>query len=653
MPKRLKCWRILSLVLSILLLLISVVAIVLPLILTVVQDTNPLGGMTNVLTLAGDTSTGNTLLGLKDNQVVAVDPKGNILWKAGMSSAVTSIAADGGYIVAAAQDKSVVVLNADGSEAARFECYYTPNFVAVCKEQNIIAVSAGMSALKNNIQTFDLQGNELDTQKISTTCVGLVIDPDTAEVYYLTQNSRLYKLGAEKDGYAQTEYEPRGISYDSTTQQFYMVDTQGTVYSIGKDFNVAWSVNLEEEALNIAFDGPTQTVCVLLKNNTLSILQDAGRKNYVLDAPLEAELLTATGGSRFVAASKDGKYSLVDMASVGMQNILQSSQKLAILMLPIAIILLLLAITYQSDEKWADWKEKVKQFFRVLNKHKISYLFLLPTFVLLIIFNYFPAVWAFVLAFTDYLPGVYCKFVGFDNFIGIFQNEYFWTGIGNMLVFLVTDLLKALIPPLLVAEFLLALRSQRKQYWARVLMYIPGILPGLAGLLIWVTGILGMDGIINAFLELFGMESLIHDWLGDERTALGALCFIGFPWVGSYIIMYGALRGVPSSLYEAAKLDGCGWWRRIISIDIPLISPQLKYIFVTSFIGSIQDFNRVYQTTMGGPGKATYIPALELYYNITIFKDYGAASAMGILLFIVIFGATLALLRMQTQDEMV
>lgn len=291
-----------------------------------------------------------------------------------------------------------------------------------------------------------------------------------------------------------------------------------------------------------------------------------------------------------------------------------------------------------------------KKAGKTLWKFKKCYLMLLPSFILLGIFNYFPAIWSFFLSFTEYKPGVYTRFVGFDNFIGMFQNEYFWTGMGNMCIFLVTDLVKALVPPLIIAELIYAMRSKKAQYWTRVLMYVPGILPGVAGIMIWTSGILGMDGLINVFLRTIGLEHFAVDWLGNSETALWALVFIGFPYIGGYLLFYGAIMSVPKELFEAARLDGCGWWQRLAFIDMPLISPQLKYVFVTGFIGSIQDFGRVWLTTGGGPGYSTYIPALELYYNLSQFNNYGMAAAMGFFLFIIILVITIFNMKIKTQS---
>lgn len=160
---------------------------------------------------------------------------------------------------------------------------------------------------------------------------------------------------------------------------------------------------------------------------------------------------------------------------------------------------------------------------------------------------------------------------------------------------------------------------------------------------------LGINGAINGILRFVGLGNLATAWLGNTDTALWALVFIGFPWAGTFfIIFFGALIGVPSSLFEAAKIDGCGWFKRIVFIDVPMISPQIKYVFVTGFIMSIQDFQRVYVTTMGGPQNSTYTPMLELFFTMTKFNNYGEAAAMGLIMFAVIFGATLINLRMKT-----
>jgi ABC-type sugar transport system permease subunit len=294
--------------------------------------------------------------------------------------------------------------------------------------------------------------------------------------------------------------------------------------------------------------------------------------------------------------------------------------------------------------------KKVKEIATKLYESKKSYLFLLLTFGLLAVFSYYPIIWGMRLGFYDYMPGIRSDFVGFANFVSVFNNPMFWQGVGNMALFLVTDIIKAFVPPFIVAQVILAIRNKRVQYCSRFVMFLPGVLPGIAAVLLWTTGILGPGGILNQILQLLGIQKdASWAWLGHSSTAKWALILMGFPFVGSYLIYYGALRNISQSYYDAAKMDGCGWLKCIAMIDIPMISPQLKYIFIVSFIGSVQDFGRVFLTTRGAYD--TNIPALELYLNVSQYQNFGVAAAMGLIMFVAIFGATLLNLRIKTQSE--
>lgn len=369
----------------------------------------------------------------------------------------------------------------------------------------------------------------------------------------------------------------------------------------------------------------------------------------VYNEPSKIERSAASADRIFMYESLSGSGKLLDLENVkSLQTyaILKTVSIVTEVIFVLFLVFSVINISCLGGRQLSLFKKIGKAFWA----HKKSYLMLLPSFVLLGIFNYFPAIWSFFLSLTEYKPGVYTRFVGLENFAAMFENEYFWAGMQNMIIFLVTDILKVLIPPLIIAELIFAMRSQKAQYWTRVLMYIPGILPGVAGVMIWTSGILGMDGLINVFLRTVGLGNLATDWLGTSETAIWALVFIGFPYIGGYLLFYGAIMSVPKELFEAAKLDGCNWWQRIVFIDMPLISPQLKYVFVTGFIGSIQDFGRVWLTTGGGPGYSTYIPALELYNNISQFNNYGMAAAMGVFLFVIILIITIFNMKIKTQS---
>ena len=294
---------------------------------------------------------------------------------------------------------------------------------------------------------------------------------------------------------------------------------------------------------------------------------------------------------------------------------------------------------------------KFCDFFAELVRHKFIYLALVIPFALLIVFYYIPIVLGFGLSFFDYVPGVRLVFVQFKNFVSVALNARFWSATGTMIVFLIADLLKAVIPPLFVAEAICAVKFKRFSLVVRILLFLPGILPGVATTLVWSEGVFGStsNSLMNALVGLF-VPGFAKNWIysASNATAIGSMIAFGFPWVGSYLIFYGAITGINASVFEAAKLDGCGWWRRMASLDIPLIFPQIKYIVITAFIASVQNYTSIY--ILHGVDGQIQTPALLVYREI-INANYGVASVMGLFIFAFLSVCTALNFKMQMNQE--
>ena len=177
----------------------------------------------------------------------------------------------------------------------------------------------------------------------------------------------------------------------------------------------------------------------------------------------------------------------------------------------------------------------------------------------------------------------------------------------------------------------------------------------MATVLVWQSGVFGatQNSLVNALIGVF-VPGFVKNWVysASNATAVGTLIAFGFPWIGSYLIFYGAISGINTSYFEAAKLDGCSWIKRIIKIDLPLIMPQIKYIFVTSFIASVQNYTSIfviYGTTGGNKGEIK-TPALLMYREI-INANYGVASVMGVTVFLFLSVATFINFRMQSDNS--
>lgn len=292
---------------------------------------------------------------------------------------------------------------------------------------------------------------------------------------------------------------------------------------------------------------------------------------------------------------------------------------------------------------------KQAQALKVLAKmrrQKYIYIAMIPSLVLLAVFCYYEAVASIGLSFFDYtLQKPTMMWNNFANYAKVFTSDAA-EAFGNMFLFLGFDIVVSIIPPLLFAFFLTVMKSERFSNVIRTLLFLTGVVPGIAGLLIWKTGIYGGEGVINLIIKACGGSPI--SFLGQTAYAKWAVLFIGFPFVGSYLIFYGGMMNIPSSYYEAAELEGIGIWKRLFCIDIPLIVPQLKYVFITSFIYSLQNFARTDMLTKGQFGTNT--PIYKMYVALTQDHDYGLASAYATVIFVFLFFATFLNLRKQKKS---
>ncbi len=216
-----------------------------------------------------------------------------------------------------------------------------------------------------------------------------------------------------------------------------------------------------------------------------------------------------------------------------------------------------------------------------------------------------------------------------------------------MIIITVVTILKTMTVPLLVAELIFNLRSQFSQYWARTLFVVPIVMPLVVVILLWNNIYDPQIGLLNKTLEAIGLGNLARVWYGDPNVALASVIFINFPWVNAFalLIFYGGLISISDEVIDSSKVDGASTWRRFWSIDLPLLMGQVKLLLILNFINAVQTFELVFLTTGGGPGTSTYTPALELYYMAMRMDRFGVASAIGMVLFVIILSGTIVNMR--------
>lgn len=275
------------------------------------------------------------------------------------------------------------------------------------------------------------------------------------------------------------------------------------------------------------------------------------------------------------------------------------------------------------------------------SNERVGYLFILPSFIHLLIFLLIPVGFSFFLSFRDWDQPKFqdAPYIGLDNYDFLMGDKRFWHAMGNTAYYTVLSVPLGMAVSLAVAAILN--QKLRGVNLFRILFFIPVISSWVAVSIIWVTLLDPNVGIVNYLLKLVGLPSV--NWLGDPRSAMPSLVLISI-WKGlgfQMIIWLSGLQAIPQELYEAASIDGANRWQSFWGITLPLLTPTTLFLAVTGVIGSFQVFAPVYVITKGGPLGSTDVAMFHIYQRAFQNFDFGYASAQSWVLFAVIFVATL------------
>ena len=285
-----------------------------------------------------------------------------------------------------------------------------------------------------------------------------------------------------------------------------------------------------------------------------------------------------------------------------------------------------------GDKAW----KSVKRLGADIWKGKWCYIVLLPSFVLLVMFALYPSFMTIKDAFYQHIDGEPYIFIGFDNFKFIFDSSFWPEMIRNTILFMICDIFVGIVPPVFFAYSIKLMRSKKTVQRVRLFMYLPSILVGISSLLVWRYGIYGANGMLNQFIRATGGSTV--SFLGTTETAIWSILVIGFPWVGGFLLFYGALMGIPQEIYDAVELEGITLPKRFITIELPFIMGQVRYVMIGQIIAAVQTVGRIWGTTKGTYGTMT--PMFKVYDYLYNQQDYGKASAVAVLMLLVLSGIT-------------
>ncbi|MCC7353860.1 MAG: sugar ABC transporter permease [Anaerolineae bacterium] len=288
------------------------------------------------------------------------------------------------------------------------------------------------------------------------------------------------------------------------------------------------------------------------------------------------------------------------------------------------------AIWHEPTKGWARTRYEIKK------SNKWGYIFIAPLLLDFLIFTAYMVIRAVTMSFQEIALGS-TTWVGLTHFIKIVKNDLFWNAMKNTVVYTIGVVPGGILVALILSELIFR-RSERAQVFFKSAYYLPGVVSSVVLAIVWTWIFQPFYGLLNYVIGLFGAAP--NNWLGNPDTAmisLIAMSIVGGTG-GSVVLLTAAMGGIPTDLYDAAKIDGASEWVRFWRITTPLLRPTLLYLFVVGFIGNFQVFDQIYVMTQGGPGfpGATETVGYLIYSTAFTSLQLGPAAAQSMLLFLFI-----------------
>lgn len=278
----------------------------------------------------------------------------------------------------------------------------------------------------------------------------------------------------------------------------------------------------------------------------------------------------------------------------------------------------------------------------------IAWLFLLPSLIGFIIFYAIPAVRGLYISFTDWDMLSDPEFIGLENYTDMFGDRQFWRSL-QVTVYYV--LLNIPIQTVLAIGIAVMMDRVTQSSIIRGIFVMPWLLPPVIVALVWLWMLDPQLGFVNNMLEAIGLNRL--PFLGSPDYAMPSIALINIWQYTGYtaLLFFAGLQTVPKSIYEAAAIDGANERRMFWSITLPLLRPVLVFVLVTTIIGSFQIFDTIAVTTSGGPVDATRVITWYIFEFAFQRFQMGYATAVSVVLFLILVVATLLQMRILRSDE--
>jgi raffinose/stachyose/melibiose transport system permease protein len=242
--------------------------------------------------------------------------------------------------------------------------------------------------------------------------------------------------------------------------------------------------------------------------------------------------------------------------------------------------------------------------------------------------------------------------VGLANYGKVFGDPDLFDTILNAFKLIVFFSAIPVVLGLAIASTIRRIATSRLALVARTVLFLPQVIPLVAAGIAW-SWLLSSTGLVNQLLGRVGLAGVTRAWLGDFATALPAVGVIG-AWVLlglCTLLLLAGMSKIDPALYEAARLDGAGPLREFASITLASLRQEIGVCVTVTVVAALATFDIVYISTQGGPGNATMVPGLEIYYQAFVERQVGVASALAVVLMILVLVCVLPIQWLTREDQ--
>ena len=260
-------------------------------------------------------------------------------------------------------------------------------------------------------------------------------------------------------------------------------------------------------------------------------------------------------------------------------------------------------------------------------------LFIAPAAIGFVAFFLWPTIRGIYLSFTEYSLFGAPEWVGLDNYVAIAQDDLFWNSMKVTLEYVVLNIGFQTTIALALAVLMHRLT---KSTWIRGSILLPFLIANVVVALLWFWMLDYQIGIVNAMIDAVGLDRI--PFFGSEDWAIPTIAFVNVWRHMGYtaLLIFAGLQTIPTSVYEAAAVDGASEWKTFWRITLPLLRPVLVLVLIITVTGSFQVFDTVAVTTGGGPGNASRVIQVYIVERAFERSDFGYASALSVILFVIL-----------------